>query len=142
MQKYDLVLKVACKLAEPSPKEQKQLTGIANYVLKRVEKICMSKKLPLNPLLAGSFAKGTWIAGDADIDIFVKAPALLTKEELGKLGIEIGKAALRGHGPYMRYSEHPYVEAWVRGVKVNVVACYDVPKGEWMSSADRSPHHA
>ncbi|MBI2126447.1 MAG: CCA tRNA nucleotidyltransferase [Thaumarchaeota archaeon] len=141
MQKYDLVLKAARRLAEPSPKEQKRLTGIANYALKRVEKVCMSKKLPLKPLLAGSFAKGTWIAGDADIDIFVKAPALLTKEELGKLGIEIGKAALRGHGPYMRYSEHPYVEAWVRGVKVNVVACYDVPKGEWMSAADRSPYH-
>lgn len=141
MQKYDSVLKAARKLAEPSPKEQKQLTGIANYVLKRVEKVCVSKKLPLKPLLAGSFAKGTWIAGDADIDIFVKVPALLTKEELGKLGIEIGRAALRGHKPYLRYSEHPYVEAWVRGVRVNVVACYDVPKGEWISAADRSPYH-
>ena len=76
MQEYDSVLKAARGLAEPSEKEQKQLTEIANYVLKRVEKVCMSKNLPLKPLLAGSFAKGTWIAGDADIDIFVKVPKI------------------------------------------------------------------
>jgi tRNA nucleotidyltransferase (CCA-adding enzyme) len=35
--------------------------------------------------LAGLLAKGTWIAGKADIDLFVKVQVTLTKEELGKL---------------------------------------------------------
>jgi tRNA nucleotidyltransferase (CCA-adding enzyme) len=43
--------------------------------------------------------------------------------------------------PYVRYSEHPYVEATIKGTKVNVVPCYDVKKGQWQSAADRSPFH-
>src|SRR3972149_2095474 len=43
--------------------------------------------------------------------------------------------------PYVRYSEHPYIEATIRGTKVNVVPCYDVKKGQWQSAADRSPFH-
>ena len=43
--------------------------------------------------------------------------------------------------PYVRYSEHPYVEAVVEGTKVNVVPCYDVEKGQWKSAADRSSFH-
>src|SRR6185503_494851 len=41
----------------------------------------------------------------------------------------------------LRYSDHPYVEAIVRGVRVNVVPCYDVEQGKWQSAADRSPFH-
>jgi len=43
--------------------------------------------------------------------------------------------------PYVRYSEHPYVEAEVGDTKVNVVPCYDVEKGQWKSAADRSSFH-
>jgi len=129
------------KRSEPSLKEEERVAKITKYVMHRVQNACKGRKIQLTPLLAGSFAKGTWVAGEADIDIFVKVPANLTKDELEKLGIEIGKQALRGHSPYLRYSEHPYVEARVRKIKVNVVACYDVPKGEWKSAADRSPYH-
>ena len=43
--------------------------------------------------------------------------------------------------PYVRYAEHPYVEAHIKGTRVNVVPCYDVQKGKWQSAADRSPFH-
>lgn len=141
MLNYDAIIDAEIERFEPSAKEEERVAKITKYVMKRVESACESKDIPLQPMLAGSFAKGTWVAGEADIDIFVKVPSTLTKEELGKLGIDIGRQALRGHSPYLRYSEHPYVEAWVRGIKVNVVACYDVPKGEWKSAADRSPYH-
>ncbi len=41
----------------------------------------------------------------------------------------------------MRFAEHPYVEAFVQGVRVNLVPCYKTAKGEWQSAADRSPFH-
>ena len=41
----------------------------------------------------------------------------------------------------MRYSEHPYVEAFVDTIRINVVPCYDVERGNWKSAADRSPFH-
>jgi tRNA nucleotidyltransferase (CCA-adding enzyme) len=49
--------------------------------------------------------------------------------------------SLSGYNPYLRYSEHPYVEAIVDKVKINIVGCFDVKQGEWRSSADRSPYH-
>lgn len=139
--KYDSIIKDAIKLAEPSAKETERIASIARYIMKRVRSACRGRKYSIKPMLAGSYAKGTWVAGDADIDIFAKVPPTLTKEELGRLGIDIGKTALRNHSPYLRYSEHPYVEARVRGTKVNIVACYDVLQGEWRSAADRSPYH-
>jgi len=40
-----------------------------------------------------------------------------------------------------KYAQHPYTEATVEGVRVNIVPCFDVKAGEWMSAADRSPYH-
>ena len=48
---------------------------------------------------------------------------------------------MKSFKPYVRYSEHPYVEATIKGTKVNVVPCYDVKEGQWQSAADRSPFH-
>jgi tRNA nucleotidyltransferase (CCA-adding enzyme) len=48
---------------------------------------------------------------------------------------------LSKYNPRLRYSSHPYVEAYVKGIRVNVVPCYNVEKGKWKSAADRSPFH-
>jgi tRNA nucleotidyltransferase (CCA-adding enzyme) len=48
---------------------------------------------------------------------------------------------MKKYKPYVRYSEHPYVEAHIKGTRVNVVPCYDVPNGKWHSAADRSSFH-
>lgn len=135
------IIAAQIKRSEPSKQEEERIAKITKHLMRRVQNASKNKKMQITPLLAGSFAKGTWVAGDADIDIFVKVPPDLNKAELGKLGIEIGKQALHGYSPYLRYSEHPYVEAWVEGIKTNIVACYDVPIGEWKSAADRSPYH-
>lgn len=95
----------------------------------------------LDVVLGGSYAKGTWLADGADIDVFVLFGADLTKEELREKSKEVGFSALAGHRPYTRYAEHPFVEASVDGVKVNVVPCYDVQAGMWKSAADRSRFH-
>lgn len=90
--------------------------------------------------LGGSYAKGTWLAG-ADIDVFVVFETSVTEARLESESRRIGFASMRAHRPYVRYASHPYVEAAIRGTKVNVVPCYDVRKGEWRSAADRSRFH-
>ena len=57
------------------------------------------------------------------------------------IGKKIGFDSLKKFKPYIRYSEHPFVEADIDGVGVNVVPCYDIKKGEWKSAADRSTFH-
>jgi len=40
-----------------------------------------------------------------------------------------------------RFAEHSYLEAMVENVRVNIVPCYDVKQGEWLSATDRTPYH-
>lgn len=130
----------ARRAAEPSAAQRERMEGIARAVTESVEKAA-AEHGALEVALGGSFAKGTWLAEGADIDVFVLFKADVSKERLREKAKALGFAALAGHGPYTRYAEHPFVEATVDGVKVNVVPCYDVPPGMWKSAADRSRFH-
>jgi tRNA nucleotidyltransferase (CCA-adding enzyme) len=129
----------AIKICEPSPFEFKKLKTVAEQT-KAIVTLYNSPKI-ISIILGGSFAKGTWLKKDADIDIFVKISTATSFEEFEDLAKRIGFESLRRYRPTVRYSSHPYIEAFVRGVRVNVVPCYDVEKGKWKSAADRSPFH-
>jgi tRNA nucleotidyltransferase (CCA-adding enzyme) len=129
----------AIKICEPSPFEFKKLKTVAEQT-KAIVTLYNSPKI-ISIILGGSFAKGTWLKKDADIDIFVKISTSTSFEEFEDLAKRIGFESLRRYRPTVRYSSHPYIEAFVRGVRVNVVPCYDVEKGKWKSAADRSPFH-
>lgn len=92
-------------------------------------------------VFGGSFAKGTWLKKETDIDIFVKFDSQMDVKDFENYGKEIGLKSLKDFSPYLRYADHPYVEAYVETVKVNVVPCFDVSFGKWKSAADRSPFH-
>lgn len=125
----------------PTKLVEKSKTEIAGLALDLVKKEI--KKFPeiIGLELGGSFAKGTWLSKDADIDIFVRFKKSISEEKLEKISKEIGFTALRKYSPYVRYSEHPYVEAKIKNTKINVVPFYDVKIGKWKSAADRSPYH-
>lgn len=89
----------------------------------------------------GSYAKDTWLSKEADIDIFIKFKKSISDEKFAEISKKIGFESMKKYNPYIRYSEHPYVEARIKKTKINVVPCYDVNLGEWKSSADRSPFH-
>jgi len=89
----------------------------------------------------GSYAKDTWLAKEADVDIFIKFKKSVSNEKFVEISKKIGFESMKKYNPYIRYSEHPYVEARIKKTKINIVPCYDVNLGEWKSSADRSPFH-
>ena len=125
----------------PTKSIEKSKTEIAGLALGLVKKEI--KKFPeiIGLEFGGSFAKGTWLSRDADVDIFVRFKKSTSEENFEKISKEIGFAALKKYSPYVRYSEHPYVEAKIKNTKINVVPFYDVKIGEWKSAADRSPYH-
>jgi tRNA nucleotidyltransferase (CCA-adding enzyme) len=135
------VIAKALSLCEPTKSEASKLTKIAQEAKRLVENRVASLDEVVDVIFGGSFAKGTWLRGDADIDIFVKIKPSVSVERFEVLGKSIGQEALKKHKPKLRYSDHPYVEAFVRGVRVNVVPCYNVEQGKWQSAADRSPFH-
>lgn len=90
-------------------------------------------------VLVGSVAKGTYLK-NPDIDIFLRFPKGLPREELKKHGIEIGRAVIPDG--YTKYAEHPYWRGEFMGFQVDIVPCYKIssPK-ERISAVDRTPFH-
>lgn len=135
------ILKRAEKYTIPSEKLQKLKDVIVEQSVKLVQKEASKYSQVTGIEIVGSYAKGTWLPKRADIDIFVKFHSDTSEKEFIEIGKKIGFTALKQFKPYVRYAEHPFVEAQIRDTKVNVVPCYDVQKGAWKSSADRSPFH-
>ena len=133
------ILQKALQYCEPSLAEVKRISGIANEARDLVSSYRSSKIIEVT--FGGSFAKGTWLKGDTDIDIFVRIDESVDNEEFERLGKQIGTESLKRYRPYLRYSDHPYVEAFIKGIRINVVPCYNVKVGNWKSAADRSPFH-
>ncbi|MGI0004622.1 MAG: CCA tRNA nucleotidyltransferase [Candidatus Nitrosotenuis sp.] len=135
------ILKQVEKITIPSEKLQKEKDAIVEKVVKLVQKQVANYPQITGIEIGGSFAKGTWLPQKADVDIFIKFQTSMPEKEFVDLGKKIGFSALRDFGPYVRYAEHPFVEAQIKDTKVNLVPCYDVLEGNWKSSADRSPFH-
>ena len=123
----------------PSKSGQKKLAKISNDIKNEI--LNFKDKRILKVTLGGSFAKGTWLDNDTDIDFFVMIEQTVDRKEFEELGKKVGYHALKKYKPYLRYSEHPYVEGKVDGIRVNIVPCYKVEKYRWKSAADRSPYH-
>ncbi|KAA2283810.1 CCA tRNA nucleotidyltransferase [Candidatus Nitrosocosmicus agrestis] len=138
------ILEEISKRCIPTLSEVHEITECATKVKQMIESFVGEHKLKgmvKEIVYGGSFAKGTWLKNETDIDIFIKFYDSIDYDQFEKYGKQIGMLALQEFSPYLRYADHPYVEAIVEGIKVNVVPCYDVPFGEWKSAADRSPYH-
>ena len=139
MNKIDSVIQQAVESSAPSKPKQVKLEKISKEIQKEIANFKDSRISRV--LVGGSFAKGTWLESDTDIDFFVMIEPSVERNEFEELGKSIGYHALRKYKPYLRYSEHPYVEGKVDGTRVNIVPCYRVEKSKWKSAADRSPFH-
>jgi tRNA nucleotidyltransferase (CCA-adding enzyme) len=87
-------------------------------------------------MLVGSAARGTWLAGDHDLDIFLGVPESDSLEP----ALDLARIAAPEHEE--KYAEHAYVHALVDGFEVDLVPCYLVPDASRLRSAvDRTPFH-
>jgi tRNA nucleotidyltransferase (CCA-adding enzyme) len=125
----------------PSPSERRRIENLADAIKRRVSETCEKLELEAEIRIDGSVAKDTWLSREADVDIFMRVPPHLTREEFERRCLEAAKAAMKGYKTVERFAEHPYLEAWVEGVRINIVPCYNVEKGKWQSATDRTPYH-
>ena len=141
MTKLDEVLSSARKIVEPDEEERKLISKVAETVLQKARSVIDVKKIEAEAVLGGSYAKDTWLKGECDIDLFIRFPPQLKIDELKQIGLDVAKEVLAGYPTLLRYSEHPYLEGFIDGVRINVVPCYNVKPRQWISAADRSPYH-
>jgi len=125
----------------PTKKLEQEKSRVATIAFDLVDRQVSKYPQIVQVEFGGSYAKGTWLPEKADIDIFLKFKKTTPQKKFSEIAKKIGFAAMKKYKPYVRYSEHPYVEAHIKGTRVNVVPCYDVPKGKWQSAADRSSFH-
>ncbi len=135
------VVKKAKERVVPSAAEAARIGSIARALLARTRQAADRFPETRGVIIGGSFAKGTWLPGHVDLDIFVKIDPSVADNRFEKIGLEIGAAATRGYPTGKKFAQHPYTEATVEGVRVNVVPCFAVEAGDWKSAADRSPFH-
>ncbi|MEM1579154.1 MAG: CCA tRNA nucleotidyltransferase [Archaeoglobaceae archaeon] len=109
---------------------------------KLAEKILRDRlnSLKLEYKFVGSYARNTWLRENLEIDIFIFFPKEISKKELERKIIEIGKKVL--DKIELRYAEHPYIHGSILNVDIDLVPCYKVESAERIISAvDRTPFH-
>jgi tRNA nucleotidyltransferase (CCA-adding enzyme) len=129
------------KRITPQPEEEKKVLALAERLKMKVSQEAEKLKLKVDAVIGGSVAKDTWLSVDVDLDIFVLFSTNYGKKELEQKGLRVAINSVEGSPWTKRFAEHPYLEAVVQGVRVNIVPCYKVERGGWISAADRSPHH-
>ena len=136
----EAVLETVRERVDPDADERERLREVADRLIERAEDAATDLCDGADVLQVGSTARGTWISGDRDIDIFVRFPPELDRETLEEYGLEVGHATLpEGHE---EYAEHPYVKGTVEGFDVDVVPCFRLESAtEIRSAVDRTPFH-
>ena len=134
--KADVLEKVS-----PSEAERRRVLSLADRLVEKVRAAAKKTGVEATVRVEGSVAKDTWLSGEPDIDVFMRLPTSIPREALGSTCLSIAKEATRGSKQVERFAEHPYLEAFVDSIRINIVPCYQAKPGEWLSATDRTPHH-
>ncbi len=140
MSELDAVLDRVRDRVRPDPAERDRLRSVAATLADRARDAIADLPVDADVVQVGSTARGTWVAGDRDVDLFVRFPPSLDRERLEAHGLAVGHAVLPdGHE---EYAEHPYVKGTYDGFDVDLVPCYRVDSAtELVSAVDRTPFH-
>jgi len=130
-------LRKVVEAIRPGPDELLSVKKTAGEILS-----ALKKSTDKEVLLLGSVAKGTFLSGESDLDVFIlfdkRADKPSMKSELEK----IFRKAFPGENYQMNYAEHPYIKFRFKGLKVDVVPAYKMKKAdERLTAVDRSVLH-
>ncbi len=124
----------------PSPAERRRLETAVAEILERTRQAVEEVDVEADVLQVGSTARDTWLRGDRDIDVFVRFPPSISREELETHGFDIGRTVLPDGE--VEHAEHPYVSAEWDGYDIDLVPCVAVASGsDRRTAVDRTPFH-
>ena len=129
------------KRITPSRREKEHILTLAKKLTEKVKEAAKEAGVEAEVRVEGSVAKDTWLSEEPDIDIFMRVPVTMPREAFRTICLEIARKATEGFKQIERFAEHPYLEAIIDKVRVNIVPCYRVKLGEWISATDRTPFH-
>ena len=137
---FDATVEAVRERVEPDEDDRRALERVTDELVSRMQDALADLPVEGDIVRVGSTARDTWRAGDRDIDLFVRFPADIDRDQLESYGLQVGHAALPDGRE--EYAEHPYVVGHVDGFDVDLVPCYDVADAtEIQSAVDRTPFH-
>ncbi|MFA5050481.1 MAG: CCA tRNA nucleotidyltransferase [Candidatus Micrarchaeia archaeon] len=134
----NLLEKALLKIA-PKKKEIEEIENSSNEIKERLSKTLPEK---FSVCITGSVAKGTFLSGSADIDVFILVPKEIPQTEfLGIVQRAIEKSFPKEKNE-IKYAQHPYIRLYLKSKKIDVVPAYKIDSAVEMESAvDRSVLH-
>ncbi len=121
---------------QPTDAERSAVEAAAKEIETRL------KRAAVHYELGGSYAHGTWLPGSADLDYFLLYSPEIGATAIARAGMTDAETVLKGYTTRRRFAEHPYLEGYVGGIRVNLVPCADAKPGNWVTSMDRSRYHS
>ena len=123
----------------PTPEERAYIRTVGGRLIEAVEQSGMAKAM-----MVGSVARDTFVRGDRDLDIFMLFDPSLPREDLQEKGLSLARRIAEEFGATWRekYAEHPYINATINSLDIDLVPCYAVESAtEIKSAVDRTPFH-
>jgi len=131
--------KEVLRAIRPPKEEEDHINDVARRLIERVRASGVAEAM-----VVGSVARNTWIQGDRDLDVFLLFDPALPREKLEQEGLALARdSALAFTSTFTeKYAEHPYINASIEGLDVDLVPCYRVASAtEIKSAVDRTPFH-
>lgn len=123
----------------PSAEEREYIHKVADRLLAAIKESGKAEGM-----IVGSIARNTWVKGDRDLDVFMLFSPDLPREALEAEGLALARSIARTFTDTFceKYAEHPYINATIDSIDVDLVPCYNVASAAHIQSAvDRTPFH-
>jgi len=123
----------------PTPEERTYIRVIGQRLIEAVERSGVAEAM-----MVGSVARDTFVRGDRDLDVFMLFDPAISREELQEQGLALARRIAEEFGATWRekYAEHPYLNATIDSLDIDLVPCYAVSSAtEIKSAVDRTPFH-
>ncbi|MCL5438291.1 MAG: nucleotidyltransferase domain-containing protein, partial [Candidatus Thermoplasmatota archaeon] len=135
---YSVVSRVS-----PTKEEEDRIREVTDLAVGRLNAYLRENNINAVPAVVGSSSRNTYLVHSlrsSDVDIFLVFPRDARMEDLKKFGLAAGHHILPEG--VEKYAEHPYVNGFINGIKVDIVPCYAMDKGERkISAVDRTVLH-
>lgn len=135
------VVQEVLKRVKPSQAEEDRVNKVLSKTVSTIREEFKRLEPEADVLIEGSIAKGTWLSGETDADVFIRFPVSWKKEEMGNMLIENVKRIFGPEKCRLRFAEHPYITVKIESINVDIVPCYKVEKGSYRGATDRTVFH-
>ncbi len=133
------VLAKALKTVKPSAKEQAELNDIVDAFLSRLDK---AVKPDAEIVVGGSYAKGTWLRGNVDVDIFIRFD--YDKFKGKDISLALFKKLSTSFKTFEKvHGSRDYFQKTFRGVLFEIIPVLEIKNSSQAENiTDMSPLHA